>query len=276
MSREKFSVQLTTLSKLSISPRGFQAMYRGIDFKETDEQDFSQIYPFYSYSNRNMEETAVEYYIPGSSLKGALELNDCMRREMLFQDRKLENVKMEVSPVSKFQYVNPDLVSGKKENEEMKKPCYEAFFPNIGIEFLPCSTKFTMEVFIKKNSNDEDSLQEVLQKTHLNSINKLRNYSCKVKSILEAFHFQGLDENQTGLNMLWYAEKSLRGVLQEFEKSNDYLIFLGGFKGLLGANGKIKDPESVESGLYFDLVDETQKRLLPYGLAKIRFLNSFR
>ena len=100
-------LKITTISSLILSPRMEKALYKGVDYKNIKENiknsnivnidNINIIYPFYSYEERNLLPEneflyAQEYYIPASSLKGALlsgiknEDDNSFRSSILFQD----------------------------------------------------------------------------------------------------------------------------------------------------------------------------------------------
>ena len=99
-------LKITTISSLILSPRMEKALYKGVDYKNINENiknsnivninNINIIYPFYSYEERNLLPEneflyAQEYYIPASSLKGALlsgtknEDDNSFRTKILFK-----------------------------------------------------------------------------------------------------------------------------------------------------------------------------------------------
>ena len=110
-------LKITTISSLILSPRMEKALYKGVDYKNIKENiknsnivnidNINIIYPFYSYEERNLLPEneflyAQEYYIPASSLKGALlsgiknEDDNSFRSSILFQDIKISNENIEL------------------------------------------------------------------------------------------------------------------------------------------------------------------------------------
>ena len=136
-----------------------KALYKGVDFKEIIMKDtkiekvenINIIYPFYSYEDRDLLSESIflyanEYYIPASSLKGALlgskkdEKENSFRSKLLFHDVKISDIKLK--NLYKFQY----LYEKKNNNEKNKTPKYTIFFPGVAIEMLESKKEFESEI----------------------------------------------------------------------------------------------------------------------------------
>ena len=76
MKNNLYKLKLKSLSKVIISPRSSKTMYKDVDFDSKilglNKEKISIIYPFYSYNERkiNMNVKDINYYLPGSSIKG--------------------------------------------------------------------------------------------------------------------------------------------------------------------------------------------------------------
>ena len=126
-------LKFKTISSVILSPRMEKALYKGVDFKEIIMKDtkiekvenINIVYPFYSYDDRDLLSEsnflyANGYYIPASSLKGALlgskkdEKENSFRSKILFHDVKIRDIKLK--NLYKFQYLYE-----KKDNQEKNK-----------------------------------------------------------------------------------------------------------------------------------------------------------
>ena len=137
---EKINLKLTTISKVILSPRDSGALYKDIDYSFLNynqgqelSKEVNMIYPFYSYTNRalstenNIEN--IKYYIPASSLKGAILScikEDDIKRTLLFNDININPTDISLENLFKYQYLD----------SETAKIKFEKFFENVGIETL--------------------------------------------------------------------------------------------------------------------------------------------
>lgn len=132
-------LKFTAISPVILSPRMEKALYKGVDFKgiKKDMENskienvgtIKIIYPFYSYESRDLLfekcfSYAKEYYIPASSLKGALlgskknRDENSFRSKILFQDIKISKENIELKNLYKFQYLYQN---DKKKNKDNSK-----------------------------------------------------------------------------------------------------------------------------------------------------------
>ena len=159
-------LRFTTISSVILSPRMDKALYKGVDFKEIEtnigKQDpkkmdnINIVYPFYSYEDRDLLSEknfsyASKYYIPASSLKGALLVDktdkdeSMLRSKILFRDINIGSQYIELNNLYKFQYLYQEVgeennngqenVNGKQKLE-YKSPKFEPFFPGVAIEMI--------------------------------------------------------------------------------------------------------------------------------------------
>ena len=90
---KEIKYEMQTLSSLILSPRSGQALYKDVDEFETASEvsnnkgkEVNCIYPFYQYGEyEKYHPQDAEYYIPGSSVKGAL-LKDNNRNILMAED----------------------------------------------------------------------------------------------------------------------------------------------------------------------------------------------
>ena len=263
-------LKFKTISPVILSPRMEKALYKGVDFKEIIMKDtkiekvenINIVYPFYSYDDRDLLSESNfsysnEYYIPASSLKGALlgskkdEEENSFRSKLLFHDVKIRDIKLK--NLYKFQY----LYEKKYNNETNKIPKYTVFFPGVAIEMLESKKEFESEILIKSSEITEEIFMKKLNEVFASTKKKLDNYLKETKERIE------------------YTQACVKEKLKEVENnikqldSNKNMIFLGGYKGILGSlsqsdlSQQNKEPR-ITNGFYID-----EETLLPYGLVEV-------
>ena len=263
-------LKFKTISPVILSPRMEKALYKGVDFKEIIMKDtkiekvenINIIYPFYSYDDRDLLSESNfsysnEYYIPASSLKGALlgskkdEEENSFRSKLLFHDVKIRDIKLK--NLYKFQY----LYEKKYNNETNKIPKYTVFFPGVAIEMLESKKEFESEILMKSSEITEEIFMKKLNEIFASTKKKLDNYLKETKERIE------------------YTQACVKEKLKEVENnikqldSNKNMIFLGGYKGILGSlsqsdlSQQNKEPR-ITNGFYID-----EETLLPYGLVEV-------
>ena len=265
-------LKFKTISPVILSPRMEKALYKGVDFKEIIMKDtkiekvenINIIYPFYSYEDRDLLSESIflyanEYYIPASSLKGALlgskkdEKENSFRSKLLFHDVKISDIKLK--NLYKFQY----LYEKKNNNEKNKTPKYTIFFPGVAIEMLESKKEFESEILIKSSEIKKDFCDKLKENFGITKI-KLKNYIAEINKV----------ENQEK-NQEEYMKKlnKIKCNIQKKLDSNKNMIFLGGYKGILGSlsqsdlSQQNKEPR-ITNGFYID-----EETLLPYGLVEV-------
>lgn len=275
--RYKVKLKFRTISPVILSGRSASALYKGIDYKEINCgcNDFSIVYPFFSYDNRDGKcnenfETVNSYYIPGSSLKGSILINknnnknnsddeNLFRRSVIFRDILLEKNQIALTNLWKFQYLYQE---SKDDSESSKNPKYGKFFPAVGIEMLKKDVCFNGSILIK---NSDKGFEEQF-------INKLNEAVCITKEKLKRYSNE-IDIRIEKIKELNIAHSALSSAVKELEKIKNSIneligqdkkyIFLGGYKGILGSLIKIEN-ENIRNGFYID--NET---FLPYGIVEV-------
>ena len=183
-------LKFQTISPVILSPRMEKALYKNVDFKGISEDDMVNletekkekiniIYPFYSYEDRNLLyekdfSYAKEYYIPASSLKGALlgnkkeEKEDTVRSTILFKDVRIDASYIRLRNLYKFQYLyqgTKEKADNKKQESVYKTPKFTPFFTGIAIEMLERNTNFVSEILFKSPEISEEFFINRLEKS---------------------------------------------------------------------------------------------------------------
>lgn len=233
----KYKLQLKTLSKVILSGRESSALYKGVDYSK--EEKCNIIYPFYSYEDRMLksDETyklAKNYYIPGSSFKGAL-LSFC-------EDEDFHRIKTYDIPVAgadnirkitlkKIQYLYYD----DNKDGKNKEPKLKEFMPNVGVEVLKHNK--VVETCIATTLN-RDKIEALISRNNELNRKKLEKYinilDERLKYVNKKFRYDrhatevasgGTDEALMALN-------NLKNRVREILLKDDILMFIGGYKGL--------------------------------------------
>jgi len=302
--KSELKLNFKSLSRVIVSPRSLKALYKNVDFESEDLFDLyenenfnkkieniSIIYSFYSYNERklNMDSKDINYYLPGSSIKGSLFSGE---KNIMCDDVKLKENDIVLDWIYKVVDYKEEVKQGIKSN--LKIPKYKEFFENIGIEMLNSEKNF--EVIVRVFGNSEENISEKLKDTNKKTIRKLDFFISKIKKVLNSIETDKSKTNKTEIsenlakeNITENSEeiskmnttKNLKEILNNIEnikekykkKDNKKIItFLGGFKGKVGTISKIgtssKIGENIKTGLYFD-----NKTKLPYGLIEIEVLN---
>ena len=255
---KKFIYRLTALSSLIVSPRGSAAWYEALgDFSRSgikDDGDYlvknklKVIYPFYQYGEyRAYAPDSAEYYVPGTSVKGALcgsrpGYGNCMADDIL---------------VDKGNIVLRNLYKAQYLNKEGKGACFEVFFSNVGVEMIKASTELGGDLY----------LDGVMPEAFLKAANKLTKV--KMKQMLEYLQKPRQENDTEGLRDKF--KQAANGLAALVNEDNVFLI--GGYKGLrhsierkntLEWNSALPKPDGA---VFLD-----PEKLLPHGLVKIEFI----
>lgn len=277
-------LKFTTISPVILSPRMEKALYKDVDFKEVKKiekvDNIKVVYPFYTYESRDLLfekcfSYAKEYYIPASSLKGALlgskksRDENSFRSKILFQDIKISKEYIELKRLYKFQYLyqeNKEKNSDDKQEIVYKIPKFELFFPNVAIEMISSGKEFEGEILLKSGVSEE-LFKSKLDESFLITKNKLNNY---IKEIEERIKIINLWINDKKINKQEEKNgdciKKLKNIQERIQqiKSRKNIIFLGGYKGILGSLSRLDKNYDIQNGFYID--EETK---LPYGLVEL-------
>lgn len=286
----KHKITLTILSPVICSPRMQGELYNEIDYKKISgdarEKHYEIIYPFYSYDDRYHQRDqayskAQAYYLPGSSWKGALQLEETAMQKnqakkvgayFICKDIKIEHDQIDLKPLSKYQYLY------HREGEN-KKPKLEEFFPKIGVEMLKSGTQLDGEIIVKgmeANWNliceNINKIAKIKLKRTIEEIERIKvNYETKLQPPSGK---ESINNDKQALEELFDVRKNLEKInrqieLAEKESRCKAYIFLGGFKGLFHSLSHEIEREKLGSTAFF--VDKETKLL--YGLVSIEILS---
>ena len=270
--------------------------FKGVDFKNIKEDiknsnivnvdKINIIYPFYSYEERDLLPEneflyAQEYYIPASSLKGALlsgtknEDDNSFRTKILFQDIKISKENIELKNLYKFQYLYQNDKKKNKNNKEKtvyKAPKFESFSPSLAIEMIGGGKKFETEVLFRCEISVD--FKNKLEDSFESTKNKLNNYMEEVEkriTNIESWIKERKVENQVEkskdnenyLEKLKKIKYNIQKLLQQIQNKKN-IVFLGGYKGILGSLSQLDQNHNVQNGFYID-----KETMLPYGLLEV-------
>lgn len=288
-------LKFTAISPVILSPRMEKALYKGVDFKgiKKDMENskienvgtIKIIYPFYSYESRDLLfekcfSYAKEYYIPASSLKGALlgskknRDENSFRSKILFQDIKISKENIELKNLYKFQYLYQNDKKKNKDNKQKtddKTPKFSSFFPSIAIEMIERGKNFEGEILLKSGVSEE-LFKSKLDESFLITKNKLNNYIKEIEerikninSWIEDGKLERQVEDSEGNENYIEKLKSIQKRIKEIQNRKN-IIFLGGYKGILGSLSEISNTQKIRNGFYID-----RETMLPYGLVEVGF-----
>ena len=282
-------LKFTTISPVILSPRMEKALYKDVDFKEVKEiekvDNIKVVYSFYTYESRDLLfekcfSYAKEYYIPASSLKGALleskksRDENSFRSKILFQDIKISKEYIELKRLYKFQYLyqeNKEKNSDDKQEIVYKIPKFELFFPNVAIEMISSGKEFEGEILLKSGVSEE-LFKSKLDESFLITKNKLNNYIKEIEerikiinSWIEDGKLERQVEDSEGNENYIEKLKSIQKRIKEIQNRKN-IIFLGGYKGILGSLSEINNTQKIRNGFYID-----RETMLPYGLVEVGF-----
>lgn len=255
---EKYCCRLETCSTVALSPRGQDGYYEGIHFKREEmnkaagDKKFNIIYPFYQYGcYEKYDPEHTQYYIPGSSVKGAVGSSELGIDDMIVDPKDIELKKL-----YKLQHCLPV----GKEKEDNKKVKLDDFFPQLAVEMMRAGVKASGDVFCKGD------LESILSKTRLNTEQKLLQLHRTLGEIIEKSVIDTEGEGDTKTKEILYKVwKNIKdkGYESKYFEKNTAFIFLGGFKGLLLSKIYV-ETDTLNGGIYIDRENE-----LPHGLVKI-------
>jgi len=248
---KKITYTMQLLSSLIVSPRAGMALYREIDeFCEEPDlepadsanvktREAKVIYPFYQYGEyRKYDPKHARYYLPGSSIKGALQSKKAAVGSFMVDDVMIPNESVKLRNLYKAQNLN-------KEAAE-----FGAFFDNVGVEMVQGGTELTGELYVEEGVEFSD----VLKLANKDTKEKMNQMMMYLQMIL------GRDyKNENLKSILDQAERGLACCLNE-----DDIILVGGYKGLLHSILMDHRMKELAGGLFIDF-----KTVLPHGIVKI-------
>lgn len=260
---KKITYRMKLLSSLIVSPRAGQAFYYGInifcrepvlDLSSTDSTNdrivkVKAVYPFYQYGTyEKYDPDHAAYYLPGSSVKGALLQNGEKKIRIMVDDIPVERSSIVLRNLVKAQYVNQD-----------ENAAFVPFFDNIGVEMVKAGTELQGELYLEDNVE----FQEILK-----SANKATRD--KMGQMLE--YMNELMQRQYKKEKFNRELSGMMEALAEKEEKKD-VILVGGYKGLLHSilrkkkNSKReynRNNKDLGSSLFLDCATK-----LPHGLVEI-------
>lgn len=276
----RIELEINTLSYCIVSPRESQAFYEGIDFVKDDIDELLKginvIYPFYrygTYDNYNPKEA--EYYIPGSSIKGALlryfDKNDNIRKQLMVDDIVMDKGYGQIKLKKIWKYQNIHTKNNNVENNKLgeKKVEYEEFFSNVAFEMLCPDETLIADVYIAKDA--EKSMEDILKEVHKNTMDKLDafiKYLNEVKEKVYESSKNTQEEEQNKLNMLLTKIEQHIKNINKVKAEKGYLMYLGGYKGLIRALKGNLNEDKINIGEKGALFIDNDNGL-PYGIVKI-------
>lgn len=248
---KKIKYQIEFLSSAVVSPRSAQALYKGVDLfsspAELDRPDFQNkkdvklIYPFYQYGEyRTYNPLNARYYLPGSSVKGALQQKKKSKVKFMVDDLFIPNNQIVLRNLWKVQYL--DL--GKKN------AVYKEFFENVGIEMIKADTILQGELY----AEDSGLFSELVKEANKDVQEKMLQMYEHVTELVNGGCSKELEA------VLSDVERNMTGLLDQED-----VILIGGYKGLLHSILLKNKEQDVSGGLFFDF-----ESMLPHGLARMK------
>lgn len=258
---KKITYTMKFLSSAIVSPRAGQAFYYGVDTfcrepvlcpSDSDskgEKAVKVVYPFYQYGMyEKYDPDHAEYYLPGSSVKGAL----------LQKNEKKIHIMADDIPVDREQIVLKNLVKAQYV-DQYNEACFKPFFDNVGVEMLKAGSKLRGDLYLKDNT----VFEEILENANSATTAKIRQM-CR--------YLEKLMKNEYKKEELKNELEQMLKELYTMEKRKD-IIIIGGYKGLLHSillkneRQKKKRQEKREKGRGIFLDCETDR---PHGLVSMR------
>lgn len=244
---KEIKYEMKVLSSLILSPRSGRALYKDIDeFKASAEvsnnkkKEVSCIYPFYQYGEyKSYHPKDAEYYIPGSSVKGALlSAND--KKVCMVDDVEVKNTDIVLRSLYKAQYIH---------DTDQENAAFSVFFENVGVEMIKAGARLNGSLYLEDNVKFSQILKSANEATR-NKMGQMRIY---LQSLLNSH-----DKNEKFSDKLRKIEQKLSRVLHY-----DNVILLGGYKGLCHSM-VLKTKEKKDfGGIYID-----DEKNLPHGIVQ--------
>lgn len=250
---KKITYTMKLLSSLIVSPRSGQAFYKDIDefclspdvklpdTKSGEKHEFKVIYPFYQYGEyEKYDPEHANYYLPGSSVKGALLQNKRKGFKLMADDVPVQNFSIVLRSLWKAQYL-----------EDCEKAGFGLFFNNVGIEMIKDGRELNGDLYLEENIAFSDIL-ETANKDTKDKMEQMRTYI----QMLLVREFKNEDLKK----YLHTIEENLTSLLKE-----NNVILVGGYKGLLHSILLGHNTSELSGGLFID-----PETLLPHGLVRIK------
>lgn len=244
----RYQYQMNTISALVMSPRE----QCGIYLKEESAIDkIKIIYPFYQYGEyEEYHPEKAQFYIPGSSIKGAIGSSRIMVDDILIEKDKIELRNM---------YKIPYIPQAGEPMDSSRKLKAEVFFPMVGVEMLKAGQWMEGELYA------DGDIIEIMSAMHEKSKKKLEQWSKRLSAYVKDVTTDEGAASQITLDTVWQKVNEVYYLLEKRQK-NEYLVIMGGYKGSFLSH--IFEKDEVRNAVYVDM--QTQ---LPHGLAKIVIQN---
>lgn len=252
---KKITYTMKLLSSLIVSPRSGQALYKDVDEfcmspdtripddKSNGKHEVKVVYPFYQYGNyEKYDPVHADYYLPGSSIKGALLYQRLPGNHLMADDVPVPNSRIVLRNLWKAQFL-----------EEEDKAKFSPFFDNVGVEMIKDKTELKGDIYLENNIEFSNILELAAKDTK-----KKMNQMCRLIQTLLGRDYKNEDIKKN----LHVIEQKLSSLLNEGD-----VILLGGYKGLLHSillDCKHNKSEQT-GGLFID-----PETLLPHGIVKVK------
>lgn len=247
---KQVKIRLKTLSSIILTPRE-QTMKTIIQENKT-----GYLYQFYHYGDTEDCGTK-EYYIPGSSLKGAIGKENIKPNRLFVDDIRICPENIEVKQLQKIQNL------GTEHAEKQIAPAIKAeiFFPMVYVEMLNPDVTVQGEMFC------DGDLRSVFEQMHYQTIQRLKNW--------KDYRYAMITELSQNKSRRIQFEKETDIVAEKLEAlvyrkdQKHYLMLLGGYKGkiLMGVQNYKEKNELIPVSFFKD-----EKTSYPYGLTEIEIV----
>jgi hypothetical protein len=268
MKRYKYRFQ--TISCLALSPRDYQGFYKDAgDFETKDicisnhrdklgnpKNNINIIYPFYQYGTYpKYDPKHTQYYIPGSSIKGAILAKNSTNADeesgirFMVDDVTVKSEDLRLHLLYKVQNMEPE----SKQAVELGE-----FFPNVAVEMLARGCDYTGEMF-----GDGEYIRQRLSSAQKATKEKLVMF---IKLLNKAGTDGQRKVKESSKEKLKNMINGVEQILKEMEGNNDsFILLMGGYKGLT-LSRLLSTIDGVKSAIY---VDHVEGSYLPHGLVRI-------
>lgn len=245
---KEIKYEMQTLSSLILSPRSGQALYKDVDEFETASEvsnnkgkEVNCIYPFYQYGEyKKYHPKDAEYYIPGSSVKGAL-LKDNNRNILMADDIQVKNSDIVLRNLYKAQHI-----------QEKATAEFSVFFENVGVEMIKAGANLQGSLYLK----DDVEFSTILKSANEDTRRKMKQIQAYLQEVLKRqYSTEGFKDILRKINT------GLSCVLK-----CDNVILLGGYKGLLHSILLDAKQEEYSNGIYID-----NEKNLPHGIVCLTY-----
>lgn len=250
---EKFTYRLSTISSLIVTPRANLALYVDLkDFSGNQIQENSQfllkknlkvIYPFYQYGEYDgYNPSGASYYLPGSSLKGALCQKKYKTSKIMVDDVLIPNDDIVLRNIFKAQYL-----------EEENEACISEFFDKVGVEMIKAGVELVGEIYLEGLPAFKELIDEAKKSTQI-KINQMLDYLYELET----------KSYKEGMKTKLHKVSKQLSLLQDI---SDDVLLLGGYKGLLHSMELNSNQDDITGAVYVD--PETD---LPHGIIKLELI----